>query len=254
MGRIFSFSYGAVSYLVFFAVFLYAIGFIGNFAVPKAMDSAAHGSLTSALLINTLLLSLFAVQHSVMARPWFKRILTRFIPQHVERSTYVLLSSLALVLLFWQWRPLGGVVWDIEANTGRAVVHGLYALGWVILLVSTFLLNHFDLFGVRQVWLRLRNKPYTPLIFNEPAFYKWVRHPLYVGWLFIFWSAPTMTVTHLFFAIVTTTYILVAIQWEEKDLVDEHGEKYLNYRRRVPMLIPRAKKTLATVQGAAAKA
>jgi len=254
MGRILSLSYGTLAYVMFLAVFLYAIGFVGNFLVPKSMDSPAEGPLGMALLINTLLLSLFAVQHSVMARPWFKRATTRVIPKHVERSTYVLLSNLALILLFWQWRPLGGVIWEVDSSLGRAAVHGVYALGWAVLLISTFLVNHFDLFGLRQVWLRMRRQEYTDLKFKESSFYKWIRHPIYLGWLLIFWAAPTMTITHLFFAVVTSVYILVAIQFEEKDLIDEHGETYLNYKRRVPMLVPRGKRNNSNVEGMAAEA
>jgi methanethiol S-methyltransferase len=165
----------------------------------------------------------------------------------MERSTYVLLSSLALLLLFWQWRPIGGVVWNIEDATGRTLMYALFAAGWVIVLVTTFLINHFDLFGLRQVWLYLRGRPYTPLGFVTPGPYRYVRHPLYVGWLFAFWATPTMTVAHLFFAVATTAYILLAIQFEERDLVVIHGEDYATYRQRVPMLIPRLRKSSVKV-------
>jgi protein-S-isoprenylcysteine O-methyltransferase Ste14 len=158
------------------------------------------------------------------------------------------------ILLFWQWRPLCGVVWEIDSSLGRAAIHGVYAMGWAVLLISTFLINHFDLFGLRQVWLRMRRQEYSTLRFKERSFYKWVRHPLYVGWLLIFWAAPTMTITHLFFAVVTSVYILVAIQFEEKDLIDEHGEKYLNYKRRVPMLVPRGKRNNDSIERVAAGA
>jgi protein-S-isoprenylcysteine O-methyltransferase Ste14 len=230
--------YGVASYLVFFATFLYAIGFVGNLWVPKAMDSPRDTTLGMALAINLGLLSLFALQHSVMARPAFKRAWTRVIPESAERSTYTLLSSLALILLFWQWRPLGGVVWDVQNGIARALIHAAFAFGWGLVLVATFLINHFDLFGLRQVWLQFRGQPYRALPFKTPGPYRLVRHPLYVGWFFAFWATPTMTVTHLVFAVMTTAYILVAIQLEERDLVDALPE-YAQYRRRVPMLVPR---------------
>jgi len=181
-----AFVYGVVCYAVFFATFLYAMGFVGNVLVPKSMDSGREGPLAGALLVNLALLGLFAVQHSVMARPGFKRLWQRVVPEPLERSTYVLASSLALILLFWQWRPIGGVVWDIEAPLGRALLHAVCAAGWLTVLASTFLINHFDLFGLRQVWLYLRGRPYTPLAFRTPGLYRWVRHPLYVGWLLAF--------------------------------------------------------------------
>jgi protein-S-isoprenylcysteine O-methyltransferase Ste14 len=230
--------YGVASYLVFFATFLYAIGFVGNLWVPKAMDSPRDTTLGMALAINLGLLSLFALQHSVMARPAFKRAWTRVIPESAERSTYTLLSSLALILLFWQWRPLGGVVWDVQNGIARALIYAAFAFGWGLVLVATFLINHFDLFGLRQVWLQFRGQPYRALPFKTPGPYRLVRHPLYVGWFFAFWATPTMTVTHLVFAVMTTAYILVAIQLEERDLVDALPE-YAQYRRRVPMLVPR---------------
>lgn len=209
--------------------------------MPTTLDGPAAGPFWQSLLINTGLLGLFAVQHSVMARPWFKRAWTKFVPKPVERSTYVLFSSLALTLLFWQWRPMGGVIWSVEDPVGVAVLYGLFAFGWGLVLVTTFLINHFDLFGLRQAWLYLIGKPYTRLEFKTPALYRIVRHPLYVGWFFAFWMTPTMTVAHLLFAVATTAYILIAIQFEERDLVTEHGEAYENYRRSVPMLVPFAK-------------
>lgn len=245
--RIAVFIYGVFGYLVFFGTFLYAIGFIGNFLVPKSIDSPAVVPWTEALLINLLLLGVFAIQHSVMARPGFKRWFTRFVPQAAERSTYVLLSSLALILLFWQWQPLGGVIWDMSHPVGQTTLYSLYALGWTLVLVSAFLINHFDLFGLRQVWLQLIGKPYTSLKFVTPGPYRLVRHPLYVGWLFVFWATPTMTVTHLFFALVTTAYILIAIPFEERDLITFHGDDYRNYRKHVPMLIPRLARNRAPV-------
>jgi protein-S-isoprenylcysteine O-methyltransferase Ste14 len=235
--RILAFLYGAAAYAVFFATFLYAIGFVGNFAVPKSMDSPAEGPWLTALLIDAGLLALFALQHSIMARPAFKRVLTRFVSPVVERSTYVLASSLALIVLFWQWRPLGGVVWNVENEIGVALLYAGFAFGWGLVLVTTFVINHFDLFGLRQVWRHLNGQPQQGLKFVTPVLYRMVRHPLYVGWFFAFWCTPTMTVTHLFFAVMTTAYILIAIQLEERDLMREHPE-YAAYRARVPMLIP----------------
>jgi protein-S-isoprenylcysteine O-methyltransferase Ste14 len=233
------FTYGVGAYVTFLGTFLYAAGFVGNFLVPKSLDSPREGSLAAALVVNLALLSLFALQHSVMARPAFKRRLTQWIPEAAERSTYVLASSLALILLFVLWRPLGGVVWNVADPVGRAVLLGLFAFGWLLVLVTTFLINHFDLFGLRQIWLFLRRRPYTAVRFRTPGPYRVVRHPLYVGWLFAFWATPTMTVTHLFFALVTTAYIIVAIQLEEQDLVDAFGPAYTSYQSRVPMLVPR---------------
>ena len=235
--RIIAFLYGVACYLAFLAAFLYAIGFIGNFLVPKSIDSGMQMSFMNALAINAGLLGLFAVQHSVMARQWFKRAWSRIVPTSVERSTYVLFSSLALLLLFWKWQPMGGVVWDVESGLGRAGLYSLYAAGWAIVLAATFLINHFDLFGLRQVWLHLLGRPYTQLEFRTPGLYRYVRHPLYVGWLLVFWSAPKMTLAHLVFAVATTAYILIAIQFEERDLIRFHAE-YAEYRRRVPMLVP----------------
>jgi protein-S-isoprenylcysteine O-methyltransferase Ste14 len=187
-------------------------------------------------------LTLFAVQHSVMARKWFKDLWTRVVPPPVERSTYILFSSLALILLFWLWRPLGGVVWSVENQVGVYILRGLFAFGWLLVLYSTFLINHFDLFGLRQVWLYLRGKPYNYLKFTTPALYRVVRHPLYVGWFFAFWMTPQMTYAHLLFAVATTAYILLAIQFEERDLAREYGEEYEDYRRTVPMIVPFAGK------------
>jgi protein-S-isoprenylcysteine O-methyltransferase Ste14 len=236
--RIAFFGYGVVCYAVFFATFLYAIGFIGGFIVPTTLDGAATLPLAKGIAIDAGLLGLFAIQHSVMARRWFKERWTRIVPPALERSTYVLLSSAALILLFRLWRPLGGVVWSVHDPIGRAVLLALFAFGWTLVLVSTFLINHFDLFGLRQVWLFLRGKPYTPLTFGTPGPYRLVRHPLYLGWFFAFWMTPTMTYAHLLFAVATAGYILIAIQFEERDLVHAHGGVYEAYRRRVPMLIP----------------
>ncbi|HKA31413.1 MAG TPA: isoprenylcysteine carboxylmethyltransferase family protein [Candidatus Binatia bacterium] len=252
MRRMPAFVYGVVSYAIFFGTFLYAAGFVGNLVVPKSLDSAPVGPLGTSLLINLGLLALFAVQHSVMARPAFKQVWTRIVPEPIERSTYVLASSLALILLFWQWRPLGGVVWDVQDPVGRALLLSGFAFGWLLVLVTTFLINHFDLFGLRQVWLHLRGRRYRPLPFKTPGPYRIVRHPLYVGWLFAFWATPTMTVTHLLFAVVTTSYILLAIRLEERDLIAAHPE-YSEYQKRVPMLVPvgrRAADTETVVTGA----
>ena len=236
--RVAFFVYGVACYLVFFATFLYAIAFIGNLGTPTALDGPAVEPLATALAINAGLLALFAVQHSVMARKWFKQRWTRIVPKPIERSTYVLFSSLALILLFWQWRPMGGQIWSVESTTGVIVLRALFAFGWTLVLVSTFLIDHFDLFGLRQVWLYLLDKPYTARDFTTPGPYRLVRHPLYVGWFFAFWMTPTMTLAHLVFSIATSTYILLAIQFEEHDLVREFGETYEDYRRRVPMLVP----------------
>lgn len=236
--RVTTFLYGVVSYLIFFATFLYAIGFLGNVVVPKSIDSGRTAPLGVALLINAGLLAIFAVQHSVMARPWFKRIWTRVIPKQAERSTYVLISSLALILLFWLWQPIGGVVWNVERPVLRAVLYGLFALGFGIVLISTFLINHFDLFGLRQVYLYLRGREYTQLRFGTPLLYRHIRHPLYLGWLLAFWATPNMTIAHLVFAIATTLYVFMAIQFEEKDLLDTFGDDYRRYRESVPMIVP----------------
>lgn len=238
MGRFITLIYGIVTYLIFLFTFLYAIGFVGNFLVPKTLDSGLTRSFPEACLINFLLLGLFAIQHSVMARPAFKQQWRRVIPDPIERSTYVLASSAALLLLFWQWQPMGGLIWQVNHPLGQAFLHLLSALGWLIVLGSTFVIHHFDLFGLRQVYLYWRNQPYTPIAFKTPGPYQHVRHPLYLGWLLAFWATPQMTAAHLFFAVVTTVYILVAIQFEERDLIHVHGEVYANYRSRVPMLIP----------------
>lgn len=236
--RIAFFAYGVVCYAVFFATFLYAVGFIGGFLVPTTLDGPAAGPLAKGIAVDTGLLGLFAVQHSVMARRWFKERWTRVVPTVLERSTYVLLSSVALLVLFAFWRPLGGVVWSVANPVARGIFYSLFAFGFGLVLVSTFLINHFDLFGLRQVWLFLRDKPYTPLRFGTPGLYRLVRHPLYVGWFFVFWMTPTMTYAHLLFAAATAAYILIAIRFEERDLVRDHGSAYERYRREVPMLIP----------------
>jgi protein-S-isoprenylcysteine O-methyltransferase Ste14 len=235
--RVFTFLYGAISYLVFFATFLYAVGFIGNFAIRKSMDSFSGNPWPKALLVDLGLLALFAVQHSVMARPAFKQAVSKVIPATIERSTYVLASSIALLFLFWQWEPLGGSVWTVTNTLGRFILYGGFASGWLLVLIATFAISHFDLFGLRQVWRHLLGQPQSDLRFATPLLYRIVRHPLYVGWILAFWCTPSMTVTHLFFALVTTAYILIAIQLEERDLVRAHPE-YKQYREEVPMLIP----------------
>lgn len=241
MSRFVILFYGVVAYLTFLLTFLYAMGFMGNFLVPKSIDSGAEGPLIIALLINIGLLSVFAVQHSVMARPAFKTWWTKIIPKAAERSTYTLLSSLALILLFYYWQPIGGIVWQVEGSVGRIILYSLFGFGWALVLVSTFLINHFDLFGLRQVYLNFTGKEYTPLKFGTPGPYKLIRHPLYMGWFFAFWATPTMTLAHLAFAIITTVYILLAIRWEERDLLTALGEDYANYRKSVPMIIPFSK-------------
>ena len=238
MKRIVAFVYGIACYAVFFATLLYAIGFIGNFGVPKSIDSGPEGSIVLALAIDGALLALFAVQHSVMARPWFKRQWTRIVPAPVERSTYVLFSSAALLLMFWLWRPIGGVIWRLDEGIAATLILGLYVAGLLIVLLSTFLINHFDLFGLRQVYLYASGREYAQLEFRTPFFYRYVRHPLYFGWLLTFWSAPVMTVAHLFFAVMTTAYIFMAIRFEEADLAVMHGENYRRYRQQVPMIVP----------------
>jgi len=237
LSRIMAFLYGLVCYVSFLVDFLYAVAFLGNFAVPRSIDSAAHLPLSRALTIDVLLLGIFAVQHSLMARQWFKAAWTRIVPRSVERSTYVLFSSVALLLLFWKWEPMGGVIWNVGSTYGRLAVNAFYACGWLTVLATTFLINHFDLFGLRQVWSRLLGRPYTEIGFRAPGPYRYVRHPLYGGWLMVFWSAPLMTSAHLVFALATTAYILLAIQFEERDLARIHPE-YAEYRRRVPMLLP----------------
>jgi len=232
--------YGVVAYVVFLLSFLYAVGFVGGFVVPKTIDSGPEIGASAASLIDLVLLSLFAVQHSVMARPFFKRWWTRIIPPAAERSTYVLASSLILFLMFWQWRPLPGIVWNLTHPAVAFLLWTLFALGWITVLISTFLIDHFALFGLRQVYLHFTSgQPDTPIAFQTPWLYRLVRHPIMVGFLIAFWATPTMTQGHLLFAAVVTAYVLVALQLEERDLVTYHGETYSAYKRQVGMLVPR---------------
>ena len=231
--------YGVGSYLLFVATLLYAIGFVGNVGVPKSIDSGAAGSVVGAVVVDVLLLGVFAMQHSVMARPAFKRWWTRVVPRPVERSTYVLFSNAALALLFWQWRPLPETVWTVRAPLAVAVLHAVFWLAWAMLLASTCLLSHFELFGVRQVLQHLEGKQPAEGRFTTPGLYRHVRHPIYLSFLLAFWAAPTMTAGHLLFALASTGYILIAIQLEERDLVAVFGNQYRRYRRKVPMLVPR---------------
>ncbi len=242
LSRVLVFVYGLVCYLVFFFTFSYAIGFVSNFAVPMSIDSGVVLPLQDALVVNVLLLAVFALQHSIMARPEFKRLWTKIVPKPIERSTYVLFASLALLLLYWQWRPMTDPVWSVEHPAVRAFLHGLSLFGWLIVFTGTFMINHFDLFGLRQVYLKLRNREYTDLGFRIAFFYRFLRHPIMLGFIIAFWVTPSMTVGHLLFAFATTAYILIAIQLEERDLVRYFGDQYREYRRRTPMLIPRPPK------------
>jgi protein-S-isoprenylcysteine O-methyltransferase Ste14 len=238
MKRVTTLTYGVVCYGIFFATFLYLIGFLGNFIVPVTIDGELQGSFIMACLVNAGLFMIFGVQHSVMARPGFKKAWTKIVPEAAERSTYVLFSSLALIILFVFWKPMGGIVWDIQNTTGQAVMYGVFGLGWVTILYTTFLINHFDLFGLRQVWLYFRGRPYTNLEFKIPSLYKVIRHPLYIGWLMAIWATPTMSIAHLVFAVASAAYIMIAIYYEEKDLVNHFGSTYVEYKETVPMLVP----------------
>ncbi len=238
MGRLIAFLYGLASYLVFFVTFLYAIGFVSGLVVPKTIDSGMAGSMAEALIVNLLLMSLFAVQHSVMARKQFKQWWTQYVPKSVERSTYVLFASLALVLLFWQWRPMPAVVWQVDNPQIAGAIIGVSFVGWLLVLTSTFLINHFELFGLHQVVNNLAGRDMVQPTFKTPVLYKMVRHPIYLGFIIAFWVAPVMTVGHLLFAAVTTAYIFVGIFLEERDLVELFGDEYKRYRNRVAMVVP----------------
>ncbi|BBU22328.1 methanethiol S-methyltransferase [Mycobacterium xenopi] len=238
VNRTLAISYGVVSYLMFIVSFLYAIGFVGGIVVPRTVDHAVTAPVGQAVVVNSLLLGLFAVQHSVMARPAFKRWWTRFVPPPVERSTYVLLASLALLLLYWQWRSMPAQIWDVRSPAARSAVWAVFWVGWLIVFASTFMVSHFDLFGLRQVYLAWRGEPYTDIGFRSPLLYRVVRHPLMLGFIIALWAIPTMTAGHLFFAAASTVYILIAVQFEERDLVAALGAQYRDYRRRVPMLLP----------------
>jgi len=238
--------YGIVSYALFFGTYCYAVGFVTNLVVPSSLDGIRSTSVSEALLINIGLLVLFALQHSIMARPAFKKWWTTYVPEPIERSTYVLLSSICMILLFSYWQPMGGMVWSFESTIVYWVLQGISLLGFVVVLISTFLINHFDLFGLRQVWMYFTGKPYTHLKFRTPFFYKYVRHPLYLGWMIAFWATPTMTIAHFLFAAICTGYMLTAIRLEEKDLVVVFGNDYIQYKKKAPMLFPFAKKERAS--------
>ena len=242
MAKGLAFLYGTVAYLVFLVAFLYAIGFTGNVLVPKGIDAGTVGPVGQAILVNVLLLGLFAIQHSVMARPGFKRWWTTIVPKPIERSTYVLLASLILLLLYWQWRPMTGTVWSVTGSTSSTILWAVFGFGWVVVLLSTFMIGHFDLFGLRQVLMNLRGQEPKPPTFKSPGFYNLIRHPIMVGFIIGFWATPEMTTGHLLFAAVTTVYILIAIQLEERDLTEMLGQAYVEYRTRVPALIPFTKR------------
>lgn len=248
MSRLIAFVYGVVTYAIMFLTFLYLFGFLANFLVPKGIDSGSAASLGAALFINLALILLFGVPHSVMARPAFKKRWTQIIPKTVERTTYVLIATLVMILMFWLWQPMPQIIWQVDAVWARTLLWGVFLLGIVVLFASTFIINHFDLFGLRQVTLNLLQKPYSNLGFKVTFFYKFVRHPLYVGWFLIFWATPDMTLGHLVFAIGMSAYILIAIRYEEQDLETFHGQDYVNYKQRVPMLIPSVGKVHETVK------
>lgn len=238
MSKIIAAFYGLIAYLIFFGSFLYAIGFVGNYLVPKSIDSGTEGEFVPSIIIDLVVLGLFTFQHSLMARPFFKRWWKRIVPEAIERSTYVLFASLLLDLLFWQWQPLKGVIWQVNEQPGRIALQLVSLAGWFTVLTSTFMINHFDLFGLRQVYLNLKNEPYRQLPFTTRFLYRFIRHPLMLGFMIAFWFTPGMTTGHLIFAAATTAYILIAIQLEERDMMAANPEEYGRYRRKVSMLIP----------------
>jgi len=240
--RITTLIYGTVCYVIFLGTFLYSIGFVGNLVVPKSVDSGTAGPLGVALAVNLALLSVFGLQHSIMARPAFKAWWTKFVPVQSERSTYVLFSSLALLLLYWQWRPMTNIIWNVENPVGHAVAQGAFFAGWGLVLYATMLIDHFDLFGMRQVVLHFREMKYSHRPFKTPSLYQHMRHPLYLGWFMVFWCTPTMTGGHLLLAGVTTAYILVAVVLEERDLVSHFGDAYRRYQETTPKFFPIGKR------------
>lgn len=243
MGRLLAAAYGLICYLIFLATFLYAVAFVGGFLVPRTIDAGGPvAPLIPALLVNVVLLGVFAVQHSLMARPAFKKVWTKIIPEPIERSTYVLFTNAALILLYWQWRPMPDAVWTLTEPVTVGVVQGLFWMGWAIVLASTFMISHFELFGLRQVWMNLRQETAASPDFRTPLLYGFVRHPIYLGFIIAFWSTPVMSQGHLLFAVMTTAYILIAIQLEERDLIGVFGDAYRQYRQKVGMLIPLPKK------------
>lgn len=238
MKRILAFIYGIFCYLISLITLTYSVGFIGNLIVPKTLDLNLDGTLINGILIDISLIALFGIQHSLMARKSFKKWWKKIIPHPIERSTYVLMASLTLLLLFWQWHSLGGIIWKIQIPIASNIIYGIFALGWLIVLISTFMINHFDLFGLRQVYLYLRGQEYEYLGFRTPGFYKYVRHPIMLGFVIVFWATPTMTFSHLIFALGTTIYTLVGIKLEEVDMISIYGDLYQEYRQQVSMLIP----------------
>ncbi len=252
MGRLIALLYGVVSYALFFGAFLYWPGFLSNMVVPKGIDSGVETAMATAVIINLALMALWSMQHTVMARPGFKERWTKIVPKSVERSTYVLISSALLILLYWQWRPMTGVIWEVEAAWARTLLWAVLFGGWLLVLLSTFIINHFDLFGLRQVWFNFRQKAHSDPGFKVTFFYKFVRHPLYVGWIMSMWGTPRMTTGHLLFAAGLTTYVFIAIYYEERDLVKYLGDDYVRYKEKVPMIIPTIGKGYDTVKGGGA--